>query len=462
MKVIIAGVSKVGFALAKQIVKEGFDLVVIDKDQEAIEIVTDSFDCNGIVGNASSPALLKKAGIEDARLFVAVTKDDETNLLCCGIAKQMGVRCTIAAVRGPEYSEDKAFFHDKMGVDRFINPFQAAAAEGIKMIRYAESVEREQFGSGNLQVASVAIKEGSVLAGVKMPDIQAAIGAHILVCAIERGDKVFTPKGQADIRVGDKITFAAKSADMEKALIALDIMEKILKKAVVIGGGRIGYYIIDKLLEQGIKVTLIDRDPDRCRRILEQYPDINVLNGVGTDASLMERELKDADACLACTGSDEENLIVSMYAKSYGMDRVAAVIDDISYGSMLKRSGINHIFSTQEVALTGIIREARVLAMDNDTQDSDAMKWLYKINGGRVEAMQFKAGSMFACLDVPFKDKRFRLKPGVLIVAILRDGGVIVPDGDSCISDGDEVIVVCAEQKIMKLSDILAGTAKES
>lgn len=463
MKVIIVGASKVGYALAQHICEEGYDLVVIDRDAECVDAITDAFDCNGFVGNGSSPELLKKAGIASATLLVAVTKDDETNILCCSVAKQLGVKRTIAAVRGPEYAVDKEFFFGKMGVDMIINPYRAAANEGNKMIRYAETVEREKFGDGNVHVATVEIAERSILAGAGMAEVHSRLGAQVLICAIDRGGKIFTPKGQHDIRPGDKITFAAVGEEMDKALVALNIMEKILKKAVVVGGGKLGFYLVGALLHQGVSVTVIDVDANHCRNILSHYPKANVIQGDGTDSALMEKELANADACVACTGKDEENLIISMFAKAFGLDRIAAVIDNYNYESMLKRSGINHVFSTQDVALMDVIKDCRLLASSaNNLSDKNVMKWLYTLNDGKIEAAEFEIGEDFALLEVPFKEKNFQLKSGILIAVIMRGEEVIVPDGNSCIKLGDRVIVVSAEHRIARLSDIFSKAVKES
>ena len=463
MKVIIVGASKVGYALARHICEEGFDLVVIDRDAACVDSITDAFDCNGFVGNGSSPELLKKAGVSSTTVLVAVTKDDETNILCCSVAKQLGVKRTIAAVRGPEYAEDKEFFSQKMGVDMLINPDRAAANEGNKMIRYAETVEMEKFGDGNVHVATVEITKDSILAGVQMPQVHSRLGAQILICAIDRGGKIFTPKGQHDIRTGDKITFAAIGEEMDKALVQFNIIEKILKKAVIVGGGKVGFYLAGILLRQGVSVTLIDVNAEHCRRMLEHYPKVNVIEGDGTDSALMEKELKGADACVACTGNDEENLIISMFAKSFGLDRIAAVIDNYNYEVMLKKSGINHIFSTQDVALLDVIRDARLLATEaRSAHDSNVMKWLYSLNNGKIEAAEFEINGDFGYLDVPFKEKQFQLKAGILIAVIMRGEEVIVPDGNSCIKQGDHVIVVSAEHRIARLSDIFAKGMKEN
>lgn len=463
MKVIIVGASKVGYALARHICEEGYDLVVIDRDAACVDAITDAFDCNGFVGNGSSPELLKKAGIASATLLVAVTKDDETNILCCSIAKQLGVKRTIAAVRGPEYAQDKEFFSTGMGVDMLINPYRSAAQEANKMIRYAETVEREKFGDGNVHVATVEITKNSILAGASMTQVHSRLGAQVLICAVDRDGKIFTPKGQHDLRPGDKITFAAVGEEMDKALVALDIMEKILKKAVIVGCGKLGFYLAGILLHQGVAVTMIDVDADHCRNILEHYPKANVIQGNGTDSALMERELRGADACVACTGNDEENLIISMFAKAFGLDRIAALIDNYNYESMLKRSGINHVFSTQDVALMDVIKDARLLAIaGKNLNDSNVMKWLYTLNEGKIEAAEFEISGDFALLDVPFKEKRFQLKSGMLIAVIMRGEEVMVPDGNSCIKQGDRVIVVSAEHKISRLSDIFVKVTKES
>ena len=463
MKVILVGASKVGYALARLICEEGYDLVVIDRDASCVDAMTDAFDCNGLVGNGTTPEILKKAGIESATLLVAVTKNDETNILCCGVAKQLGVKRTIASVRGPEYAQDKEFFLSKMGVDMLINPYRAAANEGNKMIRYAETVEREKFGDGNIHVATVEITKNSVLADVNVTQVHARLGAQVLICAVDRDGKIFTPKGQHDLRAGDKITFAAVGEEMDKALIALNILEKILKKAVIVGGGKVGFYLVGVLQRQGVNVTVIEEDAARCREMLEHYPKANVIQGDGTDSELMEKELKTADACVACTGKDEENLIISMFAKAFGLDRIAAVMDNFNYENMLKRSGINHVFSTQDVVLEDVLKDLRLLATaGQNLNDKNVMKWLYTLNDGRVEAAEFEIGGDFNYLNIPFKDKAFKLKQGVLIAVIMRGQNFMVPDGNSCIQQGDHVIVVSAEHRIARLSDIFAKGIKEN
>lgn len=455
MRVIIIGASKIGHALAKQVCEEGYDLVVIDKIAEKIDAITDAFDCNGFVGNGASVSMLKKAGIDAASILVAVTKQDETNILCCQIAKKLGIKRTIAAVRGPEYSHDKDFLRHQEGIDLIINPDKTAAVEINKLIRYAGAVEIERFGDGNVNIATVEITPESILADTPMPQIQAKLGVPILICSIERGTKTITPKGKHKVLPGDKITFAALGDDMDKALSKLNILKKVIRKTLIVGGSKIGCYLAEILLNQGVKVTILEKNPDKCKALLDTFPKANIVCGSGTDIELMEREQKGTDSCVTVTGDDEENLIISMYCKSKGIERIAAEIDNANYEKMLSRSGINHIFSTQDVSMASMLRNLRSLASAEATADSNVIKWLYTFHSGKVEAAEFEIKEDFSLLGLPFKDPGFELKNGALIAVMIRNGVSMIPDGNSSLQTGDRIVVVSGEQPIRKLSDII-------
>lgn len=457
MRIIIIGASKVGYALAERISREGYDLVVIDRDQEKIDGYTDSFDCNGFVGNGGNPELLKKAGIDSASVFIALTKEDETNIMCCSVAKSLGVAHTIAAVRGPEYNDDSEFFAKQLGVDVMINPDQAAAQSIRQLIRYSGAVDLEEFANGAIRVATVDVGRDSILAGLKLTEVQKSLEAQVLICGINRKGKVITPKGESQIRIGDRVTFAAVAEEMEKTLAKLCIVSKLVKKAVIVGGSKVGCYLADQLMEDGVKVTMVDRSQAKCHEILEHFPRLNIINGNGMDVSFLERELKDADACVAVTDQDEENLIISMYAKAYGLERIAAEIDNRDYETMLSKSGVSHVFSTQNAVLSTIIQNIRRMGAPGSHQkDNSVLQKFYSLDGGKVEAAEFEVGDDFKLTGMEFKSPQFALKPGILIAVILRDGKAFVPDGRSVIQKGDHVIVVAADHTISRLADIVA------
>lgn len=456
MRVIIVGASKIGYALVKQISKEDVDIVVIDKQEKVIDEITDAFDCNGFVGNGCSVALLKKAGIDSASLFVSLTKSDETNILCCSIAKKLGVKRTVAAVRYPEFKGDKAFLSTEMGVDDYINPDKAAAHEVSKIIRYSREVEIERFGRDDVAIATAKISSDNILVGSLPTQISEKLGVKALICAVNRNGKILYKNSIGSIKEGDMITFVASGSNMDTVLCKLNVLEKVVKNVVIIGAGRIGCYLIRMFERQGVKVTVIDNSFEKCKQLQEEYENVQIICGDGTDTSLIEKVLKGKDALAIMTGQDEENLIISMYAKSMGLEHIVAEIDNISFDTMLKKSGINHTFSTQNVAIGAIIRDMRLLVADEDENDNNVIKWVYNLNDEKVEAAMFELTEDFKKVDIPIGGSKFSVKAGVVIAAIVRDKEVIIPDENSVLHVHDKVIIVSCEHKISKLTDIFA------
>ncbi len=453
MRVMIVGAGKVGCALANQICNEGEDVIVVDKLHKRIENVTDAYDCNGYVGNGSNAEFLKKIGIDSTSLFIAVTGEDETNILCCSIAKKLGVKRTVAAVNSPEFDSQSVFFKD-LGVDYFINLHKAAANTISHLISFEKELELESFLGGQVKIATITIEENSLLADVAIPDVQSTLGASVLICAISRKGKTHTPHGKHRINPGDKITFLAIGDEMNKALEALKISENELKKVVIVGGGKVGYYLAETLLTQKVKVTLIESDERRCRELMDIFPKANVLMGSGTDSEFMGTTLKGAQACIAVTRQDEDNLVIAMFAKALGTKHIAAEIDNKNFDVMLKKSGINHTFSTQTAAIDRIIRDIRSMSILDNIYDTNNIKKLHALNGGQVEAVEFEISNDFPYLNIPFKNPEFKTKNGILIAVIIRGSETIIPDGNSFIKEGDNIIVVSAEHKITKIADI--------
>lgn len=455
MRVLVVGASKVGESVTKYLCNEGHDVIVIDSEADRIDAITDKFDCNGYTGNGASVELLKKAGAASSKMLIAVTKSDETNILCCLVAKKLGIKHTIAVIRKPEYRAEHKFLKKEMGVDSIVNPERMAANEIHRMLRYPDGIEIERFGDGNVFVASITIKKGNLLDGTKLINFRENACGDVLVCAINRGGKAISPKGDTEIKAGDKITVLAVGEVMDTFLNKIGIIEKIIKRVLIVGGSKIGYYLAELMLQSGVKVQLIDKSPDRCRELLEKYPKAKVLCGDGTDAAVLEKELAGVDGCVTVTGSDDVNLIISMFAKSFGIERISAEIDNENYSTMINSSGISHIFSTQDVSMAGVIRNARAVAGlgENDTGN---IKWLYTLDEGRVEAVEFEVKENFKYCGKPLMSSDFKLKDRVLIATIIRNGVTEIACGSSVIEAGDKVIVVSADRKITELSDICA------
>lgn len=455
MRVLIVGASKVGEAVTKYLCQEGHDVVVIDNEAGRIDAITDRFDCNGYTGNGASVELLKKAGAASSKMLIAVTKSDETNILCCAVGKKLGIKHTIATIRKPQYRSEHRFLKTEMGVDSIVNPERMAANEIHKMLKYPDGIEIERFGDGNVFVASITIKKGNMLVGTKLFNFRENAGGDVLVCAINRGGKAVSPKGDTEIKAGDKITVLAVGEVMDAFLNKIGIIEKVIKSVLIVGGSKIGYYLVELMLQSGIKVKLIDKSPERCRELLDSFPRAEVLCGDGTDAELLEKGLAGVDGCVTVTGSDDVNLIISMFAKSFGIERISAEIDNENYNNMIHSSGISHIFSTQDVSMAGVIRNARATAGLGD-KDSGNIKWLYTLDEGRVEAVEFEVKESFKYCGKQLMSSDFKLKENVLIATIIRNGETEIANGSSVINAGDKVIVVSADRKITELSDICA------
>ncbi len=457
MRVLIVGVSKVGESLVKYICKEGHDVVVIDTNEAKIDMITDRYDCNGFVGNGTSVDMLKKAGIDSASLLVAVTKQDEVNILCACVAKKLGIKRTIAAVRNPEYKSEHPFLKTEMGIDTIVNPERLAAGEVSRMLRYPEGVRVEQFGHGDVRVASVPVKPGSILVDVPLAKLREVVDVQVLVCAIERKDKAVVPKGDAVLKEGDKLTVLAIGDAMHEFVEKIGLVEKTIKKVLVIGGSRIGRYLLEEMQEKGISVKLMECNQEKCQMLLSKYPKAHIVCGNALETEVLKKELVGMDACVTTTGNDDENLIISMFAKSFGIDRISAEIDNNNYAKMIRDSGMSHIFSTQDVSIAGVLRNARVLSRDTKEMEiSSSIKWLYTFHEGRIEAAEFQIDKAFKNCGKQLMDPSFKLKNNVLIATISRDNEVMLATGSSTIENGDRIIVVSADKHLVDAVEILA------
>lgn len=453
MRVIIVGASKVGEVVTKYLCNEGHDVVVIDNEAGRINNITDKFDCNGFVGNGTSSELLKKAGIDSAKMLIAVTKNDETNILSCAVAKQLGIERTIAAVRGAEYKNEREFIKS-MGVSSIINPERLAALEIQNMLRYPSGVDIERFGDGNVVVASIDIKKGNMLVDTKLADLNKKVGCDVLICSIKRGSKSISPNGDTVINAGDRITVIAIGENMDNFLNSIGIIEKPIKKVLIIGGGKVGRYLTEIMLESGIKVELIDNNSEVCEQLIEKYPKATILCGDGTDTELLSKQLKGKDGCITVTGSDDINLVISMFAKSCGVERISAEIDNDNYAGMIRKSGVSHIFSTQDISMAGILRNVRDTSKQDDVDGN--IKWMYTMDDGNVEAVEFEVSDKFKYCGKKLMDKDFKLKDNVLIATIINKDGTSIARGASTIESNDKIIVVSVGTKLSKLSDIYA------
>ncbi len=452
MKIIIVGCGKVGSLLASYMSKEGQDVVAVDKDADIINDVVNTYDIMGIVGNGASGEVLEQAGITDADLFVAVTASDEVNILCCMIGKKLGAKHTIARVREPVYSQQISTMKVSFGIDVLVNPEFDTAKEILKIIQFPQALCVDSFANGKVDLAEIKIGENHPLCKHKLKELTKMYNINILVCAVRRGDEVIVPSGSFVLEAGDIVHITASHSDLVSSFKELGISAKRIKTVMIVGGGRIAYFLAKLLMQSGIKVKIIEKNKDTAFELADKLADAMIINEDGTDSdALVEEGIDNVDAFVALTGVDEQNIIMSMFAQTRNVDKVITKINHLNMEKMLSSIGLESIVSPRGISSNNIIAYTR--ALDNSGESS--IETLYKIVDGKAEAIEFVANEGFGILSKPLRE--IKRKPNILIACIIRKGKIIYPHGDDTIEAGDRVIVIAkSEEALTSLKDILA------
>ncbi|MDD4074751.1 MAG: Trk system potassium transporter TrkA [Eubacteriales bacterium] len=450
MNIVIVGGGKVGYALASQLCNEGHDVTVIDNNSERTTLINDSLDVITFCGSGASYVVQKDAGVEDADLLIAATGADEINMLCCMVGKKVGAKHTIARVRNPEYHQQMFFLREELGLSLVINPEQAAAQEISRMLRFPSAIKVEPFAKGKVELVELRLKEDSPLDGVMLKDLRKKMQINnVLICAVERDDVVTIPTGNFALCAGDRLTLIAPPQDAEAFFKYLGAYKRRIKNVIIIGGGRISYYLARQLNEVGIHTKIVERDEARCRELCELVPKAIIICGDGADQDLLREEgIMSADAFVALTGLDEENIILSMYAHKCSVEKVITKVSKTSYIDMLNSSALESFICPKDITSHQILQYVR--AMQNSFGSN--VETLYRIVDERVEALEFHVRDNARVIGIPLKD--IPLKDGLLIGAIIRRGRCIIPSGNDTIEPDDSVIVVTTDRGLCELDSI--------
>lgn len=448
MNIVIVGDGKVGATLVEHLSQENHDIVVIDREPKIVEQMVNTFDVMGIVGNGASYDVQKEAGVQSARLFIAATSSDELNILCCLVAKKIGAHHTIARVRNPEYLKQLPFFKEELGLSMVVNPEYAAANEIAKVLRFPNAINIESFSRGSVDLAELKITEKNPLCNMMLSDILKEFKTKVLICAVQRQNEVFIPRGSFVLKEGDKIHVTAPRSTLISFMKKLGIYKHSTKNIMIIGGGKMGYYLAKQMSESGANVKIIEMDSERCEELATLLPSVHIVHGDGTDrAVLFEQGIEGQDAFVALTTIDEENIIASMYASALGISKTVAKVNRVSY-QVLESIGMDSAFSSKDIAANRIVGYVR--ALENSGESS--IQTLYKLVGGTVEALEFKISDSFNGAGTPLKS--LKINSDTLISSIIRNDQVIFPDGNDTIEIGDSVVVVSKSHKLTSINDI--------
>lgn len=446
MNIIIVGCGKVGETLAAELGGEGNDITVVDLSSDKIKDICERFDVMGVVGNGATNTTLREAGVENADLLIAVTESDELNLLCCVIAKKTGKCRVIARLRNPEYRQETDYIKNELGLAMLINPEFAAAEEISRILRFPAADKIDAFSGGRVELMTFRLTEENKLVGMAVKDVVAKLKCDILVCTVERGEEAFIANGSFVFEGGDIISIIASPKK------AADFFNKIgykgysVKDVMVIGAGDTTNYLCDLLKKSGISIKVVDNDYEKCKQLSAEHKEAIVINGDETDRELLVEEgIESADAFVVLADNDEQNILLSLFAKNKGRGKVITKISRSEYDDVIKHLEFDTAIYPKNITSDIIVRYVRAIS---NTLGSN-VETMYNVIKGKVEASEFIVSESSEVVGIPLS--KLRLKDNVLIAAIIRGNEVITPRGQDVILPQDSVIVV---SKILALNDI--------
>lgn len=451
MKIIIVGAGKVGYYIAKHLSHENNDIVVIDTNLEVLQKLGNELDVMCLKGSGKSTRVLLDAGVKEADVIIAATVADEINMLCCLTGKRLGAKHAIARIRDPEYSYEMTMLQKEMGIDLVINPEYEAAHEIARLLRFPTAANIETFVNERVEMVAFRITERDSFAGESIMKFMLKAKKSIVFCAILRKGEIIIPNGNTVLEKDDLAYIIGEPLEVYSFFKYIGKLSVKIKDAMVIGGGKVSYYLCSVLEKSDIKLKVIERDYKRCEYLNESLPNTLIIHGDGSDEEILADEnMPDFGAVITVTGSDEENFLIGLSALKSGVPKVITKINRTNYENIIKSMGIDSVISPKNITGSKIIRFVRALknTLGNNVET------LYKIVDGKAEALEFIASKNTKNLGVPFRDINF--KENFIVAAIERKGKVIIPTGNDFISQNDRVIIVSKDALVNDLNDVFA------
>ena len=449
MRLVVVGAGKVGTTLVEKLSGEKHDVIIVDIDAKTVEGLVNKLDIRGIVGGGADKSVLEEAEADKADFFIACTSRDELNVLSCMLAKKMGAKYVVARVRDPEYYSEEDYMSKEFGIDMLFNPELRTAEEIAEILKFPSAVNIESFADGSVVMIELLIKKGNPIIDKSVFEIVKTYNVKLLFSMVERDGKVFIPRGDFVIREGDRVHITAPEGEIATFSKGLQIYKRRAKSVFIVGGGKISYYLARNLIESRVKVTIIDINKDRCKELSEKLPEATILCGDGTDQEVLDEEgMKKCDACVALTGMDEENVIISLYAASCNVSKVISKVDRFTVAQMVRNLGLDTVVSPRNVIANKILRFVRAYRPGNES----SINRLYKI-GDKVEALEFSVTDKCDFTGVPLKE--LHIKNNSLVNGIVRNKEYIVPTGDSRLETGDDVLIVTTDKNVTDLNQII-------
>ncbi|OZV23108.1 Trk system potassium transporter TrkA [Streptococcus sobrinus] len=448
MKVIVVGGGKVGTALCRSLVEEKHDVTLIEEKEEVLGRVSRRLDIMGIVGNGANYKILEQADVQHCDIFVAISDQDEVNMISAVLAKKMGAKETIVRVRNPEYSN--AYFKDNnfLGFSMVVNPELLAARYIANSVDFPGALSVEHFVNGRIMLMEFKISENNRLCDLSLEQFRRKFG-NILVCAIKRAGQIIIPDGDDILLKGDKIYVTGDRIEM--ILFHNFVKNKVIKNMMIIGAGRITYYLLNLLRNTKIKLKVIEITEKRSQYFSQEFPEIPIVLGDGTAKNiLVEEGVENYDAVATLTGVDEENIISSMFLDTLGIEKNITKVNRTSLLEIIDTDDFSSIITPKSIAVDSMMHfiRGRVNAQESSTLDA-----VHHIANGKIETLQFEIREKNKIAGKQLAD--VQLKKGVLVAAIIRKGKPLFPTGQDTYEVGDKIVVVTLLTNIADIYDLL-------
>ena len=452
MRVLVIGDGKVGHTLVESLAQEGHDVVIVDSDDEVLERTQDTLDVLCIRGNGANAQTLMDAGAKKTDVIIAATASDETNMLCCLIAKRMGAKYSIARIRDPEYNESLSMLRHELDIDMAINPERETAVEISRLLRFPFATNVESLARGRVEVVAFRIQENDPIAGLPLRELSRQLRGipQVLYALVEREGNVLIPNGDFCIRPGDLVHVAADAVTITNYFRFLGKASVKIKDVMLLGGGRISYYLARIITPMGFRVSMIEINQKKAQSLSEALPDVNVIYGDGTDKELLNQEgLRQMDAFVALCDRDEENLMTGLYAVKQGVPKVIVKNNRDTYADLIGGLGLDSVVSPRSITCANILRYVRARANSEGTK----VEKVHRLVGGKAEALEFIARPNDPYINIPLKN--LHMRKDTLVAVIVRGRQVIVPFGNDYIMAGDTVIIIACESGIGDLNEVI-------
>ncbi len=450
MKIVIAGAGKVGKTLTKELTADGYDITLIDRRADVLEVVGTKYDVITYQGNAATVETLEEADIQSADVFIAATSADEVNVLACMTARALNPDVhVIARVRTPEYVSGLLKLTSHFGLSLVINPEREAAIEIASLLKLPEFMKVEHFAKSRAEIAELKITDNSRIKNLRLSDFHKKVQAQVLISAILRDGEIILPNGDTVLQANDRLYVTGTNQELHTLLNNIGVIKKPVKHVVIAGGSRIAYYLAQYLEEADIKSTIIEIDEKACVKLAGLLPNSTIIHADASDHSVLESEdVSDYDAFVGLTGMDEVNMVCALYANKSNISTVVTKLGRGRIDELTDKLDIGSIVSPKDIVSMHIIRYVRAIR-----NKEGAALTIHRIANGRVDASEFVVDDTTKHVGVPLK--QLNIKNDILINSIARGDIFEIPNGDSTLEKGDIIVILTDDSTtVHQINDI--------